>query len=114
MSQARFNTFLGMIQAAAAAANRKFTESRSSVKSVLQGMRQQLASGIFDLTALRPAIASARADKRGAKYEAALQYLERTWGTSSLQYKGPNEAGFTDVAGRLSVLKGTVVLIDQR
>jgi hypothetical protein len=76
---------------------------------MLKVMRQQIASGNFDLTALRPGIASARADKRGAKYETALQYVERTWGRTSLEYKGPNQTGFAAVAGRLHVLKNTVV-----
>jgi hypothetical protein len=72
-------------------------------------MRQQVASKNFNFGALGASIASARRDKRGAKYENSLQYVERVWGHESLEYKGPNQAGYTGVAGRLYVLRNTVV-----
>jgi hypothetical protein len=105
MSQQRLTAFLQMVNVA----NPKFTETRSCLRQMLTLMRQQVASNNFNLGALGASIASARRDKRGAKYENALQYVERVWGHESLEYKGPNQAGYTGVAGRLNVLKNTVV-----
>ncbi len=105
MSQARLTRFLQLV----AAANKDFTEKRSSLKALLATMRQQVASGNFALAPLQPLLVTVRADKRGAKYQTALQYLERVWGKAALQYKGPNQAAYTDVPARLFILKGTQV-----
>lgn len=105
MSQARLNKFLQMVNTA----NKDFTEKRSCLKSLLALMRQQVTTNTFNLGALTNAIASARRDKRGAKYETALQYVERTWGKGTLDYKGPNQADFTNYTGRIYVLRNTQV-----
>jgi hypothetical protein len=105
MSQVRLNAFLQMVNTA----NKKFTEKRSCLGPLLALMRQQVKTNTFNLVALTAAIASARRDKRGAKYENALKYVERTWGKGSLEYKGPNQAAFANYAGRIYVLKTTQV-----
>src|SRR5580698_679816 len=105
MSQGRLNSFLAMVKAA----NSKFTESRSCLKSLLALMRQQVKIDTYNLGALTASIASARNDKRGAKYENALQYVERVWGKGTLEYKGPNQAVFANYSGRIYVLRNTQI-----
>lgn len=105
MSQARLTAFLQMVNLA----NTGFTESRSCLKALLALMRQQVKNNAFNLGALTAAIASARKDKRGAKYENALKYVERTWGKAALEYKGPNQGGFVNYTTRLHVLRNTTI-----
>jgi hypothetical protein len=105
MSQGRLDSFLAMVKTA----NTKFTESRSCLKSLLALMRQQVKIDTYNLGALTASIASARNDKRGAKYENALQYVERVWGKGTLEYKGPNQAVFANYSGRIYVLRNTQI-----
>jgi hypothetical protein len=38
-----------------------------------------------------------------------MKYLEGSWGKALIEYKGPNQAAYTNLAGTLYVLKGTEV-----
>ena len=97
MTQARLNRFLSEVQRI----NNDFTEKRSSLKSLLAQMRQQVQSGAYNINSLLPLIQTAETDKRGKKYATALQDVRNTWGKPILECKGPHQAAFGNVAAPL-------------
>jgi len=114
MSRQCFDEFMRQVHAVKRGLNEKFTKDRSCLKEMIDAMDQQVQRGIFSLSTLAPWIAKARSDpqRRGVKYEQALRYVEQNW--PQLEYKGPNEAGFTILDHRLYVIKGTRVTIRLR
>jgi hypothetical protein len=109
MSQALLDEFLKKVKATF----KDFTRKRSSLKDLIDAMEAQVKANKEELPGLQAGLARARGDKRGAKYETDLKWLEQNWGRPKLQYKGPNQKSFTDVTACLYVMKGQSVTIQK-
>jgi hypothetical protein len=107
MSQARLTKFLTDVKGV----NKDFSEQRSSLKGVLALMRQQVTANNVAPNSLTAAITTARRDKRAGKYQTLLVRLETTWGQPEIQYKGPGQANYSPLTGRLFVLLGTTLTV---